>query len=405
MAVYEYLALDANGAERVGHVEAPDERTAALQLREAKVFVLSIRDPAASGIDESGVSPFAPKRYLSTSQGDLVFLFRQLALMLRAGHTVVQALEANREMAVKFQLRKALGRMRDFIEGGGSLSRALAAERRVFPPMVAKLIEAGEKSGEIEDILERMADDIERRLDIKRQLLTALTYPSIVFLVAVGVSAALVGWVIPRFAVFLTSRGKELPATTQFLMDLAGWFQAWGAIFAGGVGLAIFAVLAAYTTTGGKRVVDMLLLKVPVIGGTLRSAALGQAASMLAMQLRSGITLLQSLSITAGVIGNQAFADAFAQAGERILGGQPLSLALRVKVLPPLVRYMAAIGERSGELEAVMQSLGEYYRKDLQARVKTMAAWVEPVMILVVGGMVGTVYLSFFQAALRVSTR
>ena len=146
MAVFEYLALDANGAERLGQIEAADERTAALQLREANIFVLSIRDPAAAGRDESGVSRLAPRRYLKTSAGDLVFLFRQLALMLRAGHTVVQALEANREMAVKFQLRKALGRMRDSIEDGGSLSRALAAEKRVFPPMVAKLVAAGEKA-------------------------------------------------------------------------------------------------------------------------------------------------------------------------------------------------------------------------------------------------------------------
>lgn len=405
MPVFEYLALDTSGAERVGHIEAADERMAALQLREANIFVLSIRDPAAAGRDESGVSRFAPKRYLSTGQGDLVFLFRQLALMLRAGHTLVQALEANREMTVKFQLRKALGRMRDLIEDGGSFSRALAAEKRVFPPMVSKLIEAGEKSGEIEDILERLAEDIERRLDIKRQLMTAMTYPSLVFLVAVGVSAALVGWVIPRFAVFLSARGVELPPITQFLMDVAAWFQDWGAIFGGGLGLFAFLVLAAYTTLGGKRVIDGLLLHVPVIGPTLRSAALGQAASMLSMQLRSGITLLQSLSITASVIGNQAFADAFAKAGERILSGQPLSLALRMKVMPPLMRHMAAIGERSGELEAVMRALEEYYRKDLQARVKVMAAWVEPVMILVVGGMVGTVYLAFFQAALKVSTK
>ncbi len=405
MAVFEYLALDASGAERVGHVEAPDERAAALQLREAKVFVLSIRDPAAAGRDETGIGRFSPQRYLSTSQGDLVFLFRQLALMLRAGHTVVQALEANREMAVKYQLRRALGRMRDMIEDGGSLSRALAAEKGVFPPMVPKLIEAGESSGEIDSIFERLADDIERRLDIKRQLLTALTYPSLVFMVSVGVTVALVGWVIPRFAVFLSSRGKELPGVTRFLLDLADWFQDWGFTFGGTLALLIFAILAAYTTTAGKRVVDNLLLRVPVIGPTLRSAALGQASSMLSMQLRSGITLLQSLTIAAGVIGNQAFADAFTRAGERILGGEPMSIALRMPVIPALMRHMAAIGERSGELDTVMQSLGDYYRKDLQNRVKVMAAWVEPVMILVVGGMVGTVYLAFFSAALAVSTK
>lgn len=405
MGVYDYIALDAKGVEQRGQVEAADGREAARRLRESDIFVVSIREATDTAKDDSGISRFSPRRYLGVSQGDLIFLFRQLALMLRAGHTVVQALDANREMAVKYRLRGALGRMRDAIEDGGSLSKAIAAEPRVFPPMVARLIEAGEHSGEIDGILERLADEIEGAQDIKRQLLTALTYPSLVFLVAVGVSAALVGWVIPRFAVFLTARGVAMPPVTQFLLDLAAWFQDWGALVGGGLGLGLFGALAAYTTIPGKRVIDGLLLRLPVVGGTLRCAALGQASSMLAMQLRSGITLLQGLSITAGVIGNRVYADVFTQAGERILAGQSLSVALRVRAVPPLVRSMAAIGERSGELEGVMTALGLYYRKDLQSRVKIMAAWVEPVMILVVGGMVGTVYLAFFQAALKVSTK
>jgi type IV pilus assembly protein PilC len=168
--------------------------------------------------------------------------------------------------------------------------------------------------------------------------------------------------------------------------------------------MILFGVLVLYTTVPGKRIIDGGLLALPVIGGVIRSANLAQASQTLAMQLKSGIALRDSLAVTAKVLGNRALAEVFERAAERILGGQSLADALSVRRVPPLVRHMAAIGETSGELEGTLGALGAFYRKDLNVRVKTLAAWVEPALILFVGGLVGTVYLAFFQAALKVST-
>lgn len=405
MAIFDYVALAGNGKERRGQVEAPDQRGAVRALRDSGVYVLSVTEhTGVGGAGGEPVARFMPQQYLGIGASDLVFLFRQCELMLGAGHTVVQALDANREMTVKLKLRRALGRMSERIRGGGSLAAAIEAEGNLFPPIVARLMEVGQRTGEVDAIFGRLADDIEARQELRRQLLTALTYPSIVLIAALAVSVALVGWVIPRFAEFLTARDVDLPPVTRFLLDLAAWFETWGAPVGGTALMILFGVLVLYTTVPGKRIIDGGLLALPVIGGVIRSANLAQASQTLAMQLKSGIALRDSLAVTAKVLGNRALAEVFERAAERILGGQSLADALSVRRVPPLVRHMAAIGETSGELEGTLGALGAFYRKDLNVRVKTLAAWVEPALILFVGGLVGTVYLAFFQAALKVST-
>lgn len=411
MPVFVYQAIDQQGQESRGTVEAADTREATRTLRSNAVYVVDIKPAAeasAGALYETSAgswqSLLSPGQYLSVSKGDIIFLFRQIALMLKAGHTIVQALDANREMVGKQRLRRALGRMIDVIEAGGSLSSAVAAQRSLFPPLVSRLLEAGEQSGEVEVILERLADDMERRQDIKRQLIAAFTYPAMVFFAALLVTVALVAWVIPRFAHFLTRRSVDLPPVTQFLLDVSDWFQIWGQTLGIVVLLTVFGSLVAYTTKPGKYFIDAIILRMPIIGKAVSSSAMAQATWTLSMQLRSGITLLRSFRIAEDVTGNLVVAGAFGKAADGILAGQPVSVALHQPGIPRLVRHMSAVGEQSGALDGVMEALGEYYRRDLQARVKMLATWVEPILILVVGGMVATVYLAFFQAALKVST-
>ncbi|MCG8426212.1 MAG: type II secretion system F family protein, partial [Chromatiales bacterium] len=225
-----------------------------------------------------------------------------------------------------------------------------------------------------------------------------------VVLGAIGVCIFLVVVVVPRFAKFLNTRDVEIPASTQALMDIADWFQTWGQAMAGITTTLIFGLLVAYTTQVGKRVIDRGILALPVVGKSITYAAMAQAGWTLAMLLRSGVTALQSLRITSGVIGNLAVADGFDYAADRILEGRSLSSAFEQRQIPMMMRHMAAVGERSGQLDTVMQELGEYYRKELEALIKIMTAMVEPALILIVGGMVGFVYYAFFQAVLKVST-
>jgi len=407
MTAWRYVAIDGAGAERRGRVEAADAREAALGLRRDGLYVAELAvhgDVPADAAPDRLLGRWSPTRYLPVGALDRAFLFRQLELMLASGHTVVQALEVSRELVSRHRLARALARMEQTLRGGDRLSRAMAAEGELFTRTEVQLVGAGERSGELAPIMRRLGEDIERREEVRRALLTALTYPAIVFVLASGIAVALVGWVIPRFSTFLTVRGVALPPVTQLLLDLSAWFTQWAPWLGSGALLLVFGLAAARTFAPARRALDAVLLAVPLIGPLHRAAAFAQVTWTLAMLLRSGVTVLDALRIAAGGIDNRALAQALARAGERLLGGEPLSGALPASRVPKLVRHMAAIGERSGELAEVMDMLGRHYRADLEARVKRLAAWVEPLLILVVGSMVGLVYLAFFQAALRVST-
>lgn len=408
--LYSYIALDGGGKEQTGQLEAGSEREAVRLLRERAIFAVKIREGEAfAGGEQLGDRLAAYRAYLNPLQyapaksGDLIIFFRQLALMLRAGYTLVSALDAGYEMVPKLQLRRAIKRMGEEIRRGASFSSTMAAEKRIFQPMIAKLVESGEQSGNLDAILDRLADAMERSKALKRQLLSALTYPSFVLLASLGVTIFLVIGVIPRFATFLEARAVALPASTQMLMDISAWALDYGKIIAGISGGLTFAILAASTTVPGKRAIDRVVLYIPVIGKAVLFAAMAQTGWTMAMLLRSGVTALESLRITSGVVGNLAVSDCFSNAAKGLLAGRALSKSLRQKHIPLMMRHMAAVGESSGQLDTVMFGVGEYYQKELEAKVKTIATLIEPMLILMVGGMVGFVYYAFFQAVMSVS--
>lgn len=410
MPIFSYTALDGRGQNQQGQVDAKDAKEARRVLRERSLYVLELREGTWSRSGGSlaarvkGLLPLLnPRQYLSVGAGDLVLLFRQTALMLRAGYTLVTALDANCEMVEKAQLRRALRRMSDEIRKGAGFSVVVAREKKIFTPMIANLIASGEQSGNLDSILERLADNLEKGRELKQQLVAAMLYPSFVLIAAVGVVIFLVVGVIPRFATFLTARNAELPASTQMLMDVSGWMLDNGRMILIVSGSAIFSILAAVTTPRGKRIVDRVILAIPVLGGAIQASAMAQVGWSLSMLLSSGVTALESLRITGGVITNLAVSDCFKRAAAGLLEGKPLSKAFEQPHITLMMRNMAAVGESSGQLDAVMHGVGEYYQKELAAKVKVIAVMIEPMLIVMVGGMVGFVYYAFFQAVMSVS--
>ena len=413
MPIYAYTALNTQGQEQQSQIETANSSDAVRILREQKIFVLQIVEGEAdllSGRISMGrfrklISILSPGQYLPVSNGDLVLYFHQISLMLRSGHPVVAALDASKDMVSKRALRMATGRMSERIRRGKSFSAVLAEEKKIFAPIVAKLIASGEQSGNLDSILDRVAMSLERSKDLKRQLLSAMAYPGIVLFFAIGVVIFLVAGVIPKFAIFLTSRRVSLPASTQLLLDISGWFQDWGVQLSIVLGVALFATLASYTTAMGKRIIDRIMLYIPLVGRAISHAAMAQAGWTLAMLLKSGVTILQALQVTSGVTGNRIIADCFDHAASQLLEGKNLSRAFGQAHIPILMQHMAVVGESSGQLDVVMNDVGEYYQKELAALVKLLTVMIEPALILGVGGMVGFVYYSFFQAVMAVSTR
>ncbi len=407
MAIFSYVILDDKGSEQRGHIDAADKNDAIRQLRSKKWFVVDIKHH--DNRQASTPSRFAKlavldiRRYLPIRLVDRINFFRQLSLMLRSGHTVLQALDSLQHLVERPRLGKVCMQLTEDIRGGKSFSRSVA-ESGAFAPLISKLLEAGEASGDLDIICLQVADNLERQSDLKRQLITSLSLPMFTVVVSIGVVVFLVVGVLPKFAQFLKAKGSELPPATQRLMDISAFMDDWGIYLGAGSGLFIFLIFAFYTTSTGKLLIDRILLRVPIIGGALTGGGMAQFGWTLSMLLRSGLTAMDCLKVCASIQGNACYALSINKMAEGILKGDSLSNSINSSVMPKMVRHLVAVGESSGELDTVMEEIGAYYKKDLEAKIKRMTALIEPLMTVIIGGLVGYIYFAFFQAVMAVST-
>jgi type IV pilus assembly protein PilC len=406
MPVYRYKAVDAKGYEVTGRLEAGDEQGAATALRNRALLVLDLRahrgEPTHSVPDTQSS---ARRRGGWVRSRDRIQFFRQMALMLRSGITVFHALQICSRHTPRKRLARTIERIAESIQQGQSLSAAMAAETGRFTPLTIKLIESAEATGDLDPIMERIAESIERKVRLRASLLTSMLYPSIVIVVSLIVALFLVVKVIPKFAAFFMKRNIALPSTTKMLVDLSSWVQEYGLFLLVGLGALVLAVLVAMTRPRGRLFLDKAVLRVPVFGKLIKVAATTRLANTLSSLVRSGVTLLESLRITEGVMMNRAFAARIAAASERILLGDNLAASLTGPPIPDLFPNVVSVGERSGAITNALDDLGDYYEKELTASIRRMSAAVEPVMILLVGGMVGFVYIAFFQAVFQLVGR
>jgi type IV pilus assembly protein PilC len=395
MANFKYLALDVSGKEKKGTLQALDAATATASLREQGLFVAQLTEIASGGMNKE----FDLSRYRSVSTTQMVFFFKQLSFMLRAGLPVIQALQLSQTQVGKGRLRLVISEMVTDIENGNPLSKAMAKHDEVFPPLAINLMAAGESTGSLDAVAERLSEHLEKKAAIKSQTINAMIYPSVVMLVAIGVVIFLVVKIIPQFAKFLLGRGKKLPNSTQFLIDTSNFALNYGLYIVAAVILVIIGLIVFYKTPQGRLVLDTFLLKIPVIGKLLSHGAMAEFTWSLSMMLRSGLTAYESLKICGKVITNRLISTKLMQASEQILTGRDLASSLKhPSAIPELVTQMTTVGEKTGTLDMVLQEVGTFYEHLLQVGVKRMSAMVEPAMILFIGGIVGFVYYAFFQA-------
>ncbi|MHC4972574.1 MAG: type II secretion system F family protein [Planctomycetota bacterium] len=396
MPLYRYEALGTNGQRVTGNLEAADERAAAATLKDRSLFITNLGPGAAAAVRRR-------RRAGKVGSQDLAFFFRELALMTRAGVTLLQALQVCERQSGNEALAEVATRLSEQIRAGRSLSQAMAGQDRCFGRLTVRLVASAEATGEMDPVLDRIADIIERRANLRRSLFTSLAYPAIVFGVSVAVAVLLVVGVVPKFAAFFATRNIDMPWTTRTLLDASVWVRSYGLY-----GLALLlvaggAVAYAYFTAKGRVALDRAALSLPVVGKLLQIASFAQISWTLGALLRSGVSLLESLRITASVVGNRFLGGHLDGVTRDILGGDTLSRGLEHDLVPPVVPNLIAAGERSGAMTDVLKELSDFYQRDLELRIRRMAGLVEPALILIVGGMVGFVYLAFFQALLQLA--
>jgi type IV pilus assembly protein PilC len=396
-----YVALDDRGQEVQGGLDAPDLAGAAAALRGQGLFPIELGPGRA--VAPATSSPSGLPSFVRTS--DLVLFLSELGLMLRTGLTLLQALETLREVMGSRALRRCAERLSTAVQAGRTLSSALEDERRLFPPVIVHLVRMAEATGELDQAFQRAAEYLERRAALRQQVVTSLIYPSVVVTVAAGVFWFLTTRVVPKFARFLERRGGELPWTTQLLMDISTWMQAWGPSVLMALAGAMAALLIARRAPAGRAATDRALLSAPLVGGVVRTSAMAHLARTLALLLQSGLPLHESLTILGASFENVCYAEHVARARERVVQGASLAQSLEGPLVSPLCTQVVSVGERTGALDEVLNDLGSFYDRRLQALLRTLTGLVEPAILLVVGGMVGFVYLSFFQAIFRLAGR
>lgn len=399
MPVFSYSVLRNDGSEHSGVVQAADESLAAQILRSRGLRILEIKERRGKGGflgQENFADWLATQR--SVSSDSLIFYFRQMAFMLRAGLPVAQALELAAGQISSSRLNLAVRVMLKDIQSGQSLSAAMGKHQDVFSNMMCNLIVAGENTGELDVIMERLATHLEKRSALRKQMFTAMIYPAIVVVVAIGVATFMVVSIIPKFATFLQGQGKRLPASTQALIDISAGIRENGLQIIVLLIASMIALWLFYRTRQGRLLIDQLLLRLPVMGKLLINGSMAQMNWALSILLSSGVSIFDSLKITADLLGNRVYSNTLKKASDKVFSGHEMSVSIRHRMLPPLVVQMTAVGERTGTLDHILQELGSYYEKLLETGIKRLTALIEPAMILLIGGMVGFVYYAFFQA-------
>ncbi len=395
MSVYEYVALDEKGRERKGFVDATGATAARQMLRERGIYPVEIapaREKKESAL--SGLTDLPLTRTVSAAE---VSVFtRQLATLLSAGIPLVPSFGVLLAQTKNPVLAKILAQIRGDINEGKSLTASLEAFPRVFPPFYINMVKAGEASGTLNLVLERLADFSEGQQALLSKIRSALAYPLIMLLVGSLVIFLLMAFVVPRITEIFTDMKQTLPLITVILIAVSSFLKSfwWLLLFAIAVAAAAFKSFTAGTQTG-RRFWDAVRLRAPVWGAVNRKIAIARFTRTLATLLQSGVPLLAAMEIVRHVVNNAYIGEVIAQAAKEVEEGQSLSAPLAQSGLfPPMVTEMIAVGEQTGSLEKMLNRIAISYEAEAASDVMVMTSLLEPVMILVMGLMVGFIVFS-----------
>jgi len=400
MPTFDYTVRDSTGAIKQGTIEAENDKAVARRLREQGFQISSVRrTKAAKKAGQGGGFSFGRVKLR-----DLSIFCRQFSTMVDAGVSLVRCLNVLAEQSPSPKLKKIIIDLQSEVEAGNTISRAMQKYPRVFSNLFIGLVRAGEVGGVLEESLQRLSQFLEKDVELRRKVKSAMTYPVIVLFVAVSIVLGLVTFILPKFMALFKDLGvKEFPALTTYLMNFSNFLiQYWWA--------AILIVVCCTTafkmfvrTKFGKRLYDRFKLKVVVFGPLNHKVALARFSRTLGTLLTSGVPILQALETVAGTVDNEILADAVMEARTRIREGDRIGDPLRKsKLFPPMVVQMISIGEESGSLDQMLTKVAEFYEGEVDAALESLTATIEPVMIVVLGFLVGTIVLAMLMPLIAV---
>ncbi len=392
MGAYEYTALDSNGRQRRGVLEGDTPRQVRQRLREQGLSPLSLTEVVQR---ESAARRGPVARAPRINATDLALVTRQLATLVRSGEPVDEAIGAVAQQTEKPRIKRLMLGVRTRVLEGHSLAAGLAEFPRVFPDLYRATVEAGEQSGHLDVVLERLADYTEVRQQQSGKVMLALIYPLLLTAVAVLVVIGLLTYVVPEVVQVFGHLGQQLPWLTRALIALSDFLQAWGLVLLLGLLLAGVAVGYLLRRPAIRRAWDRRLLRLPLLGRLVRGLNAGRFARTFSILVASGVTVVEALVVAARVLSNTVMRESVLTAAQRVREGSSINAALRREALfPPMLVHLIASGEASGELETMLERAAVNQERETETVIGAFLGLLEPLLILLMGGVVLTIVVA-----------
>jgi len=405
MALFEYQVKDSEGRNLTGTQEALDSNALIATLREKGFVIIRITEvkkkPTLFGSGKSQVSGTRGKIKLD----DLVVFARQLATMVEAGVPLVQSLDILGEQSENLSLKQIILDVHDSVESGKSLSEALEKHKKVFSNFFVSMIQAGESSGRLDEILDRLATYIEKTSILQKKVRSALVYPAVVSIMAVIITMSMLTFVIPKFAGIFESLNAPLPVPTRILIKLSELLRQYFIMIVSAISGFIFAFNWFINTKRGRLWFDAKKLTVPLFGPLLLKVAVSKFSRTLSTLIRSGVPILTSLEIVGRTSGNRLIENLLQDVRTSIKEGENISGPLgKKKIFPPMVVRMVSVGEETGELEKMLAKVADFYDTQVDAAVDSLTSIIEPLVIAFLAIVIGAIVIAMFLPILTLTS-
>lgn len=395
--IFKYKEIDKNGRITEGEMKAASQEEVVNNIRKKGSTPIKVEQME----QKSQPITFGGKIKLR----DLSVYCKQLHTMLNAGMPMTTALNVLEGQSENKKLKIISAEMQSKVQSGSVLSEAMLDHQKAFPPLLITMVQAGEMTGKMDEVLGRMAEHYEKENKIRSKIKGAMIYPMVLGFLAVVVVIVMLTFIMPQFVGMFESSGEELPALTKGLLSLSNSLRNYGLFYLVGLIVFIVGIRQVAKTNEGKRFFDRLKMRIPVISGPIRKIATSRFTRTLSTLLSSGIPIIQSLSASAGVTNNTIVVEGVDGVVEDIKKGMGISHLLKqMGFFPPMMISMLGIGEETGELESMLSKTADFYDEELDASISKLLSILEPVLILVMGGIVGTIVIAIMMPILNLAS-
>jgi type IV pilus assembly protein PilC len=399
MSTFAFRAVDLAGVAARGEMDASSKSVVSDQLRQRGLIVLDISEKRESLKVESIV-----QRFKSVNLRALAVFSRQFATLIASGMPMLRCLYTLEQQTQDEMLRNAIIAVRENVESGSSIAQAMESQPGVFDPLYRSVVKAGEDSGRLEEALDRIASQLERLDALRRQVKSAMMYPAVVFTLALVVMIVVVAVIVPVFvgifnqlALSNPEVGTSLPIMTQITVSVSDFVTHQWYLLLGGIALGSYAFIRWKKSDRGRLQWDHFKIRIPRIGDVVQKIALARWSRTFAGMVASGVPILQAIEISGGTAGNAVINEAMGEVYASVKRGGSLAGPMATHaIFPPMVEHMVSVGEESGQLETMLAKIADFYEAEVDARIKSLTALIEPLMIIFVGGVVGFIVISMY---------